>query len=119
MVRRSSTITAVSRVNKNSFDDSLVDPDAGSEGYDPSASKGAWGFSDENGKEYTIDMYWPTDDQIKQLKDLIDTLDTPAYGDNTILTTIVTDCIGSILGDDSIDDDVAQVVKDINIYLSE
>lgn len=66
-----------------------------------------------------IDMYWPTDDQIKQLKDLIDTLDTPAYGDNTILTTIVTDCIGSILGDDSIDDDVAQVVKDINIYLSE
>ena len=73
----------------------------------------------ETYKEYTIDMYWPTDDQIKQLKDLIDTLDTPAYGDNTILTTIVTDCIGSILGDDSIDDDVAQVVKDINIYLSE
>ncbi len=107
------------RVNKDSFDDSLVDPDAGSEGYDPSASKGSWGFSDENGKEYMIDMYWPTDDQIKQLKDLIDTLDTPAYGDNTILTTIVTDCIGSILGDDSIDDDVAQVVKDINIYLSE
>ena len=107
------------RVNKDGFDDSLVDPDAGSEGYDPSASKGSWGFSDENGKEYTIDMYWPTDDQIKQLKDLIDTLDTPAYGDNTILTTIVTDCIGSILGDDSIDDDVAQVVKDINIYLSE
>ncbi len=26
-----------------------------------------------------IDMYWPTDDQIKQLKDLIDTLDTPAF----------------------------------------
>ena len=64
-------------------------------------------------------VYDLTDDQIKQLKDLIDTLDTPAYGDNTILTTIVTDCIGSILGDDSIDDDVAQVVKDINIYLSE
>ena len=107
------------RVNKESFDDSLVDPDAGSEGYDPKASKGSWGFSDDSGKDYTIEMYWPTDDQIKQLKDMIDTLDTPAYGDNTILTTIITDCIGSIIGDDSIDDDVAQVVKDINIYLSE
>ena len=107
------------RVNKDSFDASLVDPDAGTEGYDPSASKGSWGFTDANGKDYTIDMYWPTDDQIKQLKDLIDTLDTPAYGDNTILTTIINDCIGSVIGDDSIDDDVEQVVKDINIYLSE
>ncbi len=106
-------------VNKESFDASLVDPDAGTEGYDPNASKGGWGSMDANGNEYYIDMYWPTDDQIAQLKELIDSLDTPAYGDNTILTTILNDCMGCIIGDDSIDDDVAQVVKDINIYLSE
>lgn len=107
------------KVNKESFDASLVDPDAGTEGYDPNASKGGWGSTDANGNEYYIDMYWPTDDQIAQLKELVDSLDTPAYGDNTILTTILNDCMGCIIGDDSIDDDVAQVVKDINIYLSE
>ena len=106
-------------VNKESFDASLIDPDAGNEGYDPNASKGGWGTTDSNGNDYYIDMYWPTDDQIAQLKELIDSLDTPAYGDNTILTTILNDCMGCIIGDDSIDDDVAQVVKDINIYLSE
>lgn len=107
------------KVNKDSFDASMVDPQAGTEGYDPNASQGAWSTVDVNGNEVNIDMYWPTDDQIKQLKDMIDTLDTASYSDNTIQTTIIEDCIRCIISDDSIDDDVNQVVKDINIYLSE
>lgn len=106
-------------VNKERFDASLVDPDAGTEGYDPNASKGSWGMTDEDGNEISVDIYWPTDDQIAQLKSLIDSLDTPSYGDYTILSTILKDSINAIIGDTSVDDAVEQVVKDIDIYLSE
>ena len=67
----------------------------------------------------SVDIYWPTDDQIAQLKSLIDSLDTPSYGDYTILSTILKDSINAIIGDTSVDDAVEQVVKDLNIYLSE
>lgn len=106
-------------VNKERFDASLVDPDAGTEGYDPNASKGSWGMTDEDGNEISVDIYWPTDDQIAQLKNLIDSLDTPSYGDYTILSTILKDSMNAIIGDTSVDDAVEQVVKDIDIYLSE
>lgn len=106
-------------VNKERFDVSLVDPDAGTEGYDPNESKGSWGMTDEDGNEISVDSYWPTDDQIAQLKNLIDSLDTPSYGDYTILSTILKDSMNAIIGDTSVDDAVEQVVKDINIYLSE
>ena len=106
-------------VNKERFDASLVDPDAGTEGYDPNESKGSWGMTDEDGNEISVDSYWPTDDQIAQLKNLIDSLDTPSYGDYTILSTILKDSMNAIIGDTSVDDAVEQVVKDIDIYLSE
>ena len=106
-------------VNKDRFDASLVDPDAGTEGYDPNESKGSWGMTDEDGNEISVDTYWPTDDQIAQLKNLIDSLDTPSYGDYTILSTILKDSMNAIIGDTSVDDAVEQVVKDIDIYLSE
>ena len=106
-------------VNKERFDASLVDPDAGTEGYDPNESKGGWGMTDDDGNEIFVDSYWPTDDQIAQLKNLIDSLDTPSYGDYTILSTILKDSMNAIIGDTSVDDAVEQVVKDINIYLSE
>ena len=76
-------------------------------------------LKDEDGNEISVDIYWPTDDQIAQLKSLIDSLDTPSYGDYTILSTILKDSINAIIGDTSVDDAVEQVVKDINIYLSE
>ena len=66
-----------------------------------------------------MEMYWPTDEQIADFKAMVNQLSTPAYNDNMILTTILQDCIGCIVGDASIDDAVDQVVKDINIYLSE
>ena len=92
---------------------------AGTEGYDPNESKGSWGMTDEDGNEISVDIYWPTDDQIAQLKNLIDSLDTPSYGDYTILSTILKDSMNAIIGDTSVDDAVEQVVKDIDIYLSE
>ena len=97
-------------VNKERFDASLVDPDAGTEGYDPNESKGSWGMTDEDGNEISVDSYWPTDDQIAQLKNLIDSLDTPSYGDYTILSTILKDSMNAIIGDTSVDDAVEQVV---------
>lgn len=106
-------------INKERFDASLVDPDAGSEDYDPNESKGGWGITDENGNDIFVDRYWPTDDQITELKNLIDSLEMPSYGDYTILSTIMKDSMNSIIGDTSVDDAVDQIVKDINIYLSE
>ncbi|MGN0203183.1 MAG: ABC transporter substrate-binding protein [Coprococcus sp.] len=106
-------------VNIDSFNKSMTDPNADQPGYDPNQSTGGWGTTDENGNEIMLDMYWPTEEQIADFKAMIGTLSTPSYSDNTILSTILNDCFGCIVGDDSIDDAVEQVVKDINIYLSE
>ena len=76
-------------------------------------------MTDEDGNEISVDIYWPTEDQIAKLNNLIDSLDTPSYGDYTILSTILKDSMNAIIGDTSVDDAVEQVVKDINIYLSE
>ena len=56
-------------------------------------------MTDEDGNEISVDIYWPTDDQIAQLKSLIDSLDTPSYGDYTILSTILKDSINAIIGE--------------------
>lgn len=106
-------------VNIDSFNKSMTDPNASLPDYDPNESTGGWGTTDENGNEIMLDMYWPTTEQIDAFKAMIGTLSTPSYSDNTILSTILNDCFGCIIGDDSIDDAVEQVVKDINIYLSE
>ena len=106
-------------VNIDSFNKSMIDPNADQPGYDPNQSNGGWGTTDENGNEIMLDLYWPTEEQIADFKAMIGTLSTPSYSDNTILSTILNDCFGCIVGDDSIDDAVEQVVKDINIYLSE
>lgn len=107
-------------VNTESFDKGMIDPNSiDNPNYDPNVSTGGWGIEDENGNEFMLDMYWPSAEQIADFKAMINELSTPAYNDSMILTTILKDCIGCILGDDSIDDAVNQVVKDINIYLSE
>ena len=46
-------------------------------------------------------------------------MDTPAYNDDMILTTIMKDCMYYVMGDGEVDTVVDQVVKDISIYLSE
>ena len=106
-------------VNTESFDKSMTDPNADQPDYDPNQSTSGWGTTDENGNEIMLDMYWPSAEQIADFKSMIASLSTPSYSDNTILSTILNDCFGCIVGDDSIDDAVEQVVKDINIYLSE
>lgn len=106
-------------VNIEAFDKSMINPYIDEEWYDPNNSMGGIGTSDENGNEINLELYWPSDDDIATLKNMLSQLSTPAYNDNTILSTILNDCIGCILSDQSIDEAVDKVIKDINIYLSE
>ncbi|MCD8231719.1 MAG: extracellular solute-binding protein [Clostridiales bacterium] len=107
-------------VNLAAFDEMMVDPQADLEGYDPEISHSSVGIIDDDGTETDLDLYWPDDEQIAAFKELMLSLDTPAYMNDTILTTIVSDCYAAVVSDSvSIEDAVAQVVKDINIYLSE
>lgn len=106
-------------VNIEAFDQSMINPYINEEWYDPDESMGGIGTTDENGNELNLELYWPNDDEIATLKNMLGQLSTPAYNDSTILTTILNDCIGCILSDQSIDEAVDKVIKDINIYLSE
>ncbi len=107
-------------VNTAAFDEMMVDPQADMDGYNPEVSHASVGIINDDGTEVDLDLYWPNDEQVAAFKEMILSLDTAAYVNDTILTTIVSDCYAAVVNDDlSIEDAIAQVVKDINIYLSE
>ena len=106
-------------VNVEAFDKAMEDPEKDQPGYDPEKPSGGVGATDENGKEVSMDIYWPNEAYIAQFKDSLDALDTAAYDDEVILTTIIKDCFGAVFDTKDIDESVEQVMKDINIYLSE
>ena len=106
-------------VNMAAFDKAMEDPQKNQPGYEPGKSSGSVGAVDENGKEVTMDLYWPDEEYISSFKTRLNELSTPAYDDEVILTTILKDCLACVLGDEDIDAAVDQVMKDINIYLSE
>lgn len=106
-------------VNIAAFDASMVDPNKGEDYYKEGEAQGSIGSTDKTGKEYNMDIYWPTDEYIAQFKDVLMQVENPAYNDNTILTTIIKDCMPCINNDTDAGEAVDQVVKDINIYLSE
>lgn len=106
-------------VNIEAFDASTVCPYLGEEWYEPGKSYSATSIEDENGKDITLELFWPEEEEYAELKDMINQLKNPSYDDTTILSTILNDCLGCVIGDEDIDAAVDQVVKDINIYLSE
>ena len=106
-------------VNIEAFDKAMEDPNKSQPGYEPGKSTGGVGAVDENGKEVSMDLYWPDEEYISRFKASLDALTVPAYDDNVILATIIKDCIGAALGTADVDASVDQVMKDINIYLSE
>jgi ABC-type glycerol-3-phosphate transport system substrate-binding protein len=106
-------------VNTEAFNQIFVNPYLDEDWYEPGDSLGGIGTSDEYGNEITLELYWPEDKDIEEFKSMINQLETASYNDNTILNTILNDCIGCVLGDDDIDASVKQVTTDINIYLAE
>ncbi|MCD8216756.1 MAG: hypothetical protein LUD01_01695, partial [Clostridiales bacterium] len=107
-------------VNTSAFDAMMTDPNLDREGYEPGTSTASMGIVEEDGRETDLDLYWPSDEQIEEFKEMINGLDTPAYTNDTILTTILTDCYACVTGDEvSVEDAVAQVVQDLSIYLAE
>jgi ABC-type glycerol-3-phosphate transport system substrate-binding protein len=106
-------------VSTEAFNQIFVNPYLDEDWYDPGDSLGGIGTSDENGNEINLELYWPEEEDIEEFKSMINQLETASYNDNTILNTILNDCIGCILGDDDIDAAVEQVTTDINIYLAE
>ncbi|MCC8151297.1 MAG: extracellular solute-binding protein [Lachnospiraceae bacterium] len=107
-------------VNTSAFDAMMTDPNLDQEGYEPGTSTASMGIVEEDGRETDLDLYWPSDEQIEEFKGIINGLDTPAYTNDTVLTTILTDCYACVTGDEvSVEDAIAQVVQDLSIYLAE
>jgi|GEM_PF-1138054 len=106
-------------VNTESFDKSLVNPYKGQDWYDPKEPVSSMGMEDQNGKDYTLDIYWPTDAEIADFKKKVSNLDTASSKDNTVMNTIFKDSINYIAGKNSIDDTMTKIQKDIKIYLAE
>jgi ABC-type glycerol-3-phosphate transport system substrate-binding protein len=117
--QKSMTMNSGFPINKAAFDKAMEDPNKGNPGYKEGDSVGSAGMTDGNGKELEIELYWPDQTFIDNFKTRLSEMDTPAYNDDMILTTIMKDCMYYVMGDGEVDTVVDQVVKDISIYLSE
>ena len=106
-------------VNKDFFRTAAVCPYEGEDWYKADEPYSTMMTVDANGNEVEMKMYWPDDAFYDEMEQLIASTDTPCYNDSQILDTILNDCIGSVIGDESVDEAVAKVKKDINIYLAE
>ncbi len=107
-------------VNVASFDDMMANPYESIEGYSPDESYSAVGTELDNGKEVWLNYYWPTDDQLAEFKSMIETLDTPIYMNLDVLHTIWQQCYECLLDDSiAVDNAVAQIVNELNLYLAE
>ena len=106
-------------VNKAVFDSLFVNPYLGEDWYDPKEPLSGMGMTDENGNEFTLDIYWPTDEEIADFKEKIAALNTASSKNNLVMNTIFKDSMPYITGDAAIEDTISQIQKDIQIYLSE
>lgn len=77
------------------------------------------GSSDKNGKEISYHLTVPTDDEMKTLAKMADSLSTPSLMDITILDTVETYGEKVLSGEIGIDEGVRTIVQKVNLYLQE
>ena len=106
-------------INKAVFDNMFVNPYVGEDWYDPKEPLSSMGMTDDHGNEFTLNIFWPSDEEIADFKEKVAKLDTASSKNNQVMNTIFKDSMPYFTGEASLDDTVSKIQKDIQIYLSE
>lgn len=75
--------------------------------------------SDVDGSGYDMEFFSPTEEEINTMKDMMETLATPAVTDEMINRTVITEGIKCLSGEASVSNSVDAVLKKLNLYLAE
>lgn len=84
-----------------------------------SAVFGCLSEMDEDGNYTELDLFWPEDDQIARLEEMIESLDMPASTDENIKNAVIEVGISALNGEKNVDEAVGEIVNKVQIYLTE
>ncbi|HIU74692.1 MAG TPA: extracellular solute-binding protein [Candidatus Pelethocola excrementipullorum] len=79
----------------------------------------AYMLSDSNGASISLEVTWPTDDELSEIKELVKKLDTPLNYDSTIQEAIMGEGAKCLEGELTVDEATANILKTVQLYLSE
>lgn len=82
-------------------------------------ASGAMAFSNEDGEMISLDMTVPTEEDVKALSGIIDSLDTAAVTDTVVREQIIEQGEAYLNGNQSLEDTVQTAMQKIQLYLSE
>ena len=74
---------------------------------------------DSSGEQISLQVEWPTDDEMSKLKEIVEKLDTPVNFDSTIQEAIMGEGTKCLEGEITVDEATANILKTVQLYLSE
>lgn len=77
------------------------------------------GSSDRNGKEISYRLTIPTDEEMKRLLEIAESLTTPTLMDSTVQDTVLTYGEKVLSGEISLEEGVKTIIQKVNLYLQE
>lgn len=76
-------------------------------------------LSDSDGASVSLEVTWPTEDELSEIKELVKKLDTPLNYDSTIQEAIMGEGAKCLEGELTVDEATANILKTVQLYLSE
>lgn len=102
-------------VNQEAFEDSLYPDDYES----PDTAYGDMAYLDENGQGFTWTIYWFDESQADELRNRMKTVDTPYMEDSVLEEAVYQAGIAYMRGEMSVEEAVAEVEKNMAVYMAE
>lgn len=101
-------------MNMASFEKQKINPNEGK-----ANSSFSVGSSSENGKSFSLEVLWVTDEHFQRIHDIVDAADTANRSDSIIEQTVQETGSKALNGSISVEDAVKEIVKKAAIYLAE
>ena len=76
-------------------------------------------WMDEDGNMGELEITWPTEEQLKELEAMIESLDTPASTDENVREAVAESGVSALNGEKSVDEAVNEIINKVQIYLAE
>lgn len=77
------------------------------------------GAEDKDGNPFMLDILWPGGQDIKQLKDIIQSLDTPSSAESDLKKEIIGIGARALTGEEEVKDCVEEIIQKISLHLQE
>lgn len=107
-------------VNKKAFSSSLASPYESEEAEKEQGISMMWTSEGDEGTgtDY-LEIKWISEEEKKQLEEIVASLDTPSISDDTIKDVVLELAPAALNGEKSVDDVVNEIINKVQIYLSE